>query len=225
MTPSRRRLSSPLLLGTVLMTFLEASMSTEFNFGIPDGIVLCNPDNSFDEDLLNFLPSSEDPFCMNGGKCRKNYARNPDFPCRCPEGMTGPHCEFIEGEEPECNLECFNDGVCQQGFRTWTASLYTFSDDQQNYCRCPEGFYGNQCEIDGRQCGSTHCLNGGQCVEIEQDDGSTTDHCDCSTAIDDQGRGYAGRYCEVQSTSRCSDHDPINPMNFCANGGVCHAES
>jgi hypothetical protein len=172
-----------LLLSAATVQAQDEGLETQ----VPAGIIACEPDELVQPSLQPFIQSSLNPFCMNGGTCKENFMQTPEFPCDCPDGMTGPHCEFLEDEVPSCDLKCFNGGVCQQGFRTWTNLYFTVNPAYLNYCQCKEGFYGNQCKIDGQQCGTTHCLNGGQCISINRDDGTVSSlrlyHCQ------GQGRG------------------------------------
>ena len=201
------------------------SIASNVGASNPNGLTtVCRPEQSIDPVLIPFIRADTDPFCMNNGRCKRNFDSNPDFPCVCYGGATGPHCEFKDASKvPKCSLECFNHGVCQVGIRSYLDMSGLPSSEDYNYCRCPPGFYGDQCEVKGQQCRSTICLNEGQCVRIQQDDGSVTEHCDCTTAKVD-GLQYAGRYCQSSATSDCSDHDPINPSNFCVNGGLCRVE-
>ena len=185
---------------------------------------VCQPEHQIDPALIPFLRADKDPFCMNGGTCKFNFASVPDFPCVCYNGSTGPHCEFESASDvPDCTLPCFNGGVCQVGIRSYMDMSGLPAMEDHNYCRCPPGFYGDQCEVEGVECGSNFCFNGGQCVQIRQSDGTMTDHCDCTTAVKN-GVQYAGRYCQSSRTSDCSNHDAIEPTNFCVNGGTCRID-
>jgi len=213
---------------TAVFWLMEMRLALAQVADLPDGFVTCNQDELVSNTMQPFISSSHNPFCMNGGTCKKNYQDTPENPCDCPTGVAGPHCEFEDGivpDDDDCDLECFNDGVCQAGVRTWTGQHFAISPDRWNYCQCKEGFYGPQCEFDGRQCGpQTHCLNGGSCVKIQHKDGDTH-HCDCTTSRDEKGAQFAGRYCQIKAESTCSDHDPVNPTNYCVNGGKCRPEA
>jgi len=185
--------------------------------------VICIPDKRVDSVLSYYVSSSEHPFCMNGGTCKEGFEQDPDFPCDCPAGLTGPHCEFEEGIVPTCELDCFNGGRCQAGIKHASETMFQ-SDLDLQYCICPEGYYGKRCEVEGKQCGVAHCFNGGSCVQIEQNDGTVTDHCDCSTAGDDK-TSYAGRYCQSSSSVFCSKFsDTHDGKHFCVNGGECRSD-
>ena len=185
--------------------------------------VVCIPDNHVDTVLSYYVNSDEHPFCMNGGTCKQDFEQQRDFPCDCPAGLTGPHCEFEEGLEPECELTCYNGGYCQAGIKYPDETMFQSNKDLQ-YCVCPEGYYGQNCEVEGKRCGSSHCFNGGSCVQIEQQDGTVTDHCDCTDAGDDKV-SYAGRFCQSPSTIFCSAFEDHNGKHFCVNGGQCRSGS
>lgn len=185
--------------------------------------VVCIPEHPIDTVLGYYTSSGEHPFCMNGGKCKEKFQDDPEFPCDCPESLTGPHCEFEKGIVPECELDCFNGGTCQIGIKYPDETIFRSNRDLQ-YCICPEGFYGKRCEVQGKRCGKSHCLNGGSCVKIEQENGRITDHCDCSTAGDDT-TAFAGRFCQSASTVFCSKFSGHDGKHFCVNGGECRSDS
>lgn len=185
--------------------------------------VICIPDNPVDTVLSYYLSSGEHPFCMNGGTCKTDFAQDPESPCDCPPGLTGPHCEFEEGIVPQCELDCYNGGRCQVGIKYPDETIFESNRDLQ-YCICPEGYYGRTCEVEGKQCGAAHCFNGGSCVKIEQKDGTVTDHCDCTDAGDDEV-SFAGRFCQSPSTVFCSKFEDYNGKHFCVNGGQCRGDS
>lgn len=90
-------------------------------------------------------------------------------------------------------------------------------------CACPPGVGGTLCEAPAEACGDGICLNGGTCVTTTQVNNHnsksyTQHHCDCTTAGDDQGNFFAGKYCEHAATAMCSETD----WNlFCTQGGEC----
>jgi hypothetical protein len=169
---------------------------------------------------------SQETFCVNGGSCKTNHFLNMSEPCICLDGFKGQHCEYKEAEKPSCDLECNNHGVCQLGEQHYMKPYDTFLDSgiDLQYCSCPDGYFGTQCEYKGRLCGDKHCFNGGACVELEQADGTTIFSCDCSTAFDDEN-SYAGEFCEAESTSFCSRMPDHNGQQFCVNGGSCKGDS
>ena len=244
-----RGLTSLLLLYTSSHLGLPPAMANFDFLEHHDHPVICLPDKTVDTVLSYYVGADEHPFCMHGGTCKDNFADDPHFPCDCPEGFAGPHCEFVHGQVPDtCDLACANGGQCQVGFKyVGQAFLKPIEDDDpqnsttitasstdptsQQYCICPEGFYGDYCQVQGERCGASHCFNGGSCVTIAHGDGTVTDHCDCTTAgtADDDGgkqEAYAGRFCQSVSTAFCARFaDQHNGQDFCVNGGTCSPES
>ena len=186
--------------------------------------VICIPDQTMDTVLSYYVGSGEHPFCMNGGTCKENFAEDPEYPCDCPPGLAGPHCEFKQGAVPECQLNCYNGGTCQAGLKYPGETIFHQADIELQYCICPEGYYGQRCEVEGKRCGNSHCFNGGSCVSIEREDGTFTDHCDCTTAGNDLV-AYAGRFCQSPSSAFCSRFSDHNGKHFCVNGGTCRGNS
>lgn len=181
----------------------------------------------------DYIASSPMPFCANHGQCRPDYEEHLDAPCICQPGYTGPHCEFLGSQAPTCIIPCQNDGKCLVGAQTMEEYLDTSFiqrlPHEQQYCMCPEGFYGDICETTGTVCGLGFCYNGGTCVELEDTDEATgtstiTHHCDCTTAGDDKF-AYAGDFCEFPSTTFCAEGIDHNGRHFCVNGGTCKGES
>lgn len=180
----------------------------------------------------NYMASNPMPFCANHGQCRPDYGDHLDAPCICQPGYTGPHCEFLESQAPPCIIPCQNEGKCLVGAQTMEEYLdpgfILRLPHEQQYCMCPEGFYGNICEVPGIVCGLGFCYNGGTCVELEDTDatGATTltHHCDCTSAGDDK-LAFAGDSCEFASTIFCADGIDHNGRHFCVNGGTCKGQS
>lgn len=161
-------------------------------------------------------------FCTNNGVCEADFETRA-HPCNCPVGHRGPHCEFDTGFVPECTLECQNGGECTLGIKDYDTALYNKVWAQQDgnfqYCSCPEGFFGLNCEVQGQQCGDGHCFHGASCLETAHSDGTTDFVCDCTTAHDED-KSYAGEFCENESTSFCEKSETANGQLFCTNGGV-----
>ena len=143
-------------------------------------------------------------FCTNGGIRRENFLEHLDQPCVCQEGFQGPHCEYKQGEEPLCDLECENGGHARVGSKDYPPNaLYNEfwkTSKDHCFCLCPPGYFGLTCSIKGEECGEDHCFNGGTCRTQDMGDGTEQSYCDCTTANTD-GTSYAGRYCEAESTS------------------------
>ena len=87
-------------------------------------------------------------------------------------------------------------------------------------CVCKSGFNGRFCEVPVEQCGNDDddasgighvCLNGGQCVttSAQTPEGKVRSqhHCDCTIASNEKNDRFAGKYCEHEATSLCSDND------------------
>ena len=162
---------------------------------------------------FDYVPSTIQIFCTNGGQCRDTFIYHLDQPCICEFGYEGPHCEYSAGENPSCDLECQNSGHCRIGNKDYPPNqLYKEfwkTHDDYRYCVCPPGFFGLRCEIEGERCGDEHCFNKGTCVSKKMDDGSRKEYCDCTTAHTED-TSYAGRFCEAESTSFCTkmpDHN------------------
>jgi len=192
--------------------------------GIPEGVDVCEDlPGSIIGDLAPYKYTGANAFCMNDGTCKPTYQETPRDPCNCPDGLTGPHCEFEEGQVPECTLNCFNGGECQAGIQSYRQTVFLSNQDLQ-YCVCKEGYYGLLCEIEARPCGEQHCFNGGSCVVTQREDGTVQEYCDCTVASGNE-TAYAGRYCQSQSTSFCSRFPDHNGQSFCTNGGSCKGDS
>jgi len=196
-------------------------------YDLPEGVTMCDGSRPVGRGAAFLLPRPLS-YCMNYGKCRINSLDSPSQPCRCPVGFTGPHCEFVEGEEPDgCWIHCFSEGTCQLGAKSFEIVMNEYTDvaDLQ-YCLCPEGKSGRYCEQDSIECGDFHCFNGSQCVTIEKPNGEKSHHCDCTTAYQngDTDSAYAGKYCQHKATTFCSSSEH-NGNQFCVNGGTCREGS
>jgi hypothetical protein len=165
-------------------------------------------------------------FCFNGGTCKTGW-ETLDRPCECLDGHRGVHCEFVTGSVPECDLACENGGTCRLGVKSYDVALYNeFWDNHENYmtCDCPEGYYGNRCEINGIECGDKHCFNGATCEDALSISGSTRYFCNCQGASNEID-SFAGQYCEAESTSFCKKTAGNNGMLFCTHGGTCNDDA
>ena len=156
-------------------------------------------------------------FCVNNGVCKTDYANYPN-PCNCPEGYRGPHCEFVVGQTPACDLKCQNGGTCKLGIKSYDIAVYAeFWSDNENYmhCECPDGWFGDLCQVEGNACGNAHCFNGASCVETVDIYNVTHHTCDCQTA--NTNSSFAGQYCQSETTTFCTQSGSA----FCLNGGTC----
>jgi Notch 1 len=169
---------------------------------------------------------SGEVFCVNGGWCKVDFKKYPRRPCHCGTEHEGPHCEFEKGTVPDCTLKCHNKGICRRGMKKDSSSDgkidYDFWKAHSNYqyCACPEGYHGLQCEIHSTKCGSHDCFNGGDCVTITT--GTRHEHyCDCTKAHANNV-AYGGQFCQYEADNLCESHTKINGQQFCLNNGECH---
>ena len=152
-------------------------------------------------------------------------------PCICTAGHTGPHCEYQEGDVPDCSLSCQNGSACKIGRpdpiedrMAYDKYLQTSVDIKFMWCDCPTGYHGELCEIPSIPCGEHLCFNNAECIEKENHDGSQTHMCSCQKS--EGGLSYAGRYCQYEATSYCSNGNSFEGDNFfCTNGGQCREEA
>jgi len=166
----------------------------------------------------------EGTFCVNGGVCNDAYPLDGNQ-CTCQSGYEGPHCEFLAGTVPPCDLEC-NAGKCALGimYPNQIHDLaHLFSSENFKRCVCPPDFGGPACDIDLNKCGDNHCYYGAQCVAKELD-GEPFSYCDCLTAGDGTS-SYAGRFCQFEADTFCNKVDTQNGVLFCVNGGTCKTDS
>lgn len=186
-----------------------------------------NPTTYFDGLFCQFESTSvcyegEDQvyFCMNDGQCKDD----PTAGCVCKGQYTGFYCELQNGQD--CTLDCKNGGTCvlgsPPGISTNDAYWYNpEKEDEYQYCQCPEGFSGTQCEsIGGELCGDNQCFNGGTCITRVIGD-KEIHHCDCRDA-GENGKFYAGTYCQYESTEICLEQD--FSVFFCVNDGQCKTD-
>ena len=169
--------------------------------------------------------------------CKASWIRDPDHPCECIDGYEGPHCDYLEGQEPEtCVLDCENGGTCKMGAPSWQHYYRGINEETDTWsnpldlqhCTCPAGYSGLLCERRGTKCGSDYCHNGGTCIQTNQDDGSIKYFCDCSSSRSvtlDGPKVYGGEFCQYESTDFCSKESDPNGEQFCVNGGECKSES
>jgi len=198
-------------------------------------------------------------FCVNGGTCIEGITDQNKM-CQCKSGWGGPHCEesltssdekgLSQRPKPDqgCDLKCANDGVCQNGdadfgpispFRyNYTSPIYFLektSNDNGQYCWCPPGSTGLQCQHKFEVCDPNNadeasrgfsCFHSSTCTNLGVGNLATW-ACDCSTANMDgvNEELFAGRYCEHMATQICEDKGDKDGLSeqewFCVNGGTC----
>ena len=170
-------------------------------------------------------------FCANGGKCSKVKHQG----CECPDGYSGPFCEFQGNSAPKCELQCKHGGECRHGvnYAFESGALQKKFDlgdafDQGQidfqYCSCPAGFYGIDCSLKVKKCGPDAdpehvCANGGECVAFGKKENGIKWGCECPAGT------WAGQHCENPANQLCViSGDPIEAGEkgaFCTNGGTC----
>jgi len=143
----------------------------------------------------------------------------------------------------ECNLFCYNNGVCKHGKGKFGS--YAGIDDDEvmpwekdthqagMYCACPVGWTGLQCEIKLVVCGELGteydqhtCFNGSECRKEKSGKGQIYYRCQCDAAQSHMDSAYAGKYCEHIATTFCdrkgnTDGSYGTSTSFCTNGGKC----
>lgn len=202
-------------------------------------------------------------FCVNGGACKSGETQQQRM-CECPPEWKGPHCELRNYSPPppeidvkiepvtldDCNMECAHDGICQEGSASFPDNLrltksgavvpflQRTNNGNAEYCWCPEGWTGFDCEHQYKYCwedenkdgtwgGGFSCFHGGICKNIPS--GGPKDYiCDCAAASwpDGTSRGlFAGTHCEHEATSICwqdGSEESGRKIGFCVNGGTCN---
>mmetsp|Transcript_6894 Transcript_6894/g.16019 ORF Transcript_6894/g.16019 Transcript_6894/m.16019 type:complete len:960 (+) Transcript_6894:239-3118(+) len=171
--------------------------------------------------------------CAGYGRCYKEEGGPTSTPqCYCGSDMfTGPRCEFNKDDPKDvawsqCSLQCSNDGICLKGAAkpiaeifipfvegTKKSGLFDYQTPDFEYCYCPDGFFGVQCDKQYDICGNKDhiCFHGSKC----KNDGGEWG-CDCA------GTESAGLYCQYKSTDDCGDG---NLETFCTNEGTCSLDS
>ncbi|XP_033634762.1 uncharacterized protein LOC117296026 isoform X3 [Asterias rubens] len=127
--------------------------------------------------------------CQNGGSCVVTGASS--HRCNCLTGTSGSLCQTIT---PGSSTPC-SQNLCLYGSTCQLLSSNSFQ------CVCVYGTSGTFCGNLDNACGSSPCLNGGQCTVV-----GTSYQCGCQT-------GFLGQQCQIRETS-CSS-------NPCQNGGQC----
>ncbi|CAF1200402.1 unnamed protein product [Adineta ricciae] len=121
--------------------------------------------------------------CQNG-KCRY-YVNGRTF-CRCDLGWTGESCSI------RYSCQCASDSICAG-----------VTANNQSVCICPVNRWGARCLLQSNVCqlkNNDLCLNGGQCVSIDQQfQPSRTYFCVCR-------KGFHG--------DRCEETDPYFKLSF-----------
>jgi hypothetical protein len=152
-----------------------------------------------------------------------NYIRA--VPAIVEHNTTGSIADVHKGAVPECTLKnCYNGGECRLGIKpdpTDKEIVYDFwkNNSEYQYCECPDGFYGLQCEVTSTKCGSHHCFHGGECVTISK--GTSHRHyCDCTTTHTATS-SYAGRMSASMSLTTFATHKIQRMVSYSALMVVC----
>ena len=153
--------------------------------------------------------------------------------CSCNGAYNGPHCEYETNEVPDCYLDCRNGGSCILGTPSKNdLDLYSaFWDieakamEQNQFCRCKPGWYGQFCEVPSDSCGDQTCFYGSKCTESSVN-GIPLYHCDCR--FSNKGSvSFAGRFCQYEATMYCNEGEGngVNGDLFCVNNGTCQTDA
>lgn len=145
-----------------------------------------------------------------------------------------------------CSMACINGGTCRHGQKELGAGLDVIANhtrhlnaavgtsDEFEHCVCPSNFAGTLCETPLDTCGEGkfHCLHGGKCVDLDDEQ-----LCDCDQADSPLATFFAGNHCEHPVNDICtqglsgrssssvtfSNAIPGTSLSFCVNGGKCKA--
>lgn len=169
-------------------------------------------------------------FCLNNGTCPSRSF----LPCACPEGYTGPHCEFTveemqhyvttnnndndndnkKGDDSICLMGCQNGGICLR---------LVLNNIAREQCVCPKGYIGLECEYQYITCADTAsggrhsmpCFHGSTCVVAKTEIGGKASFsnkelsCDCENA----NVLAAGGNCQYIATDVCYGNIVTVPQN------------
>jgi len=172
-------------------------------------------------------------FCVNNGTCPADGSYKN---CTCPEGFHGATCEFRDTENnndkyQDCHLKCNNGGQCRNGakdtdflekFGPSLAHINVSYNENFEHCVCPAGYIGLTCEYEVKTCKdkNTACFLGSHCVDEE----GLPSTCDCEAGFNSINQ-MAGKYCQYQATSICTEDGRVdlsrNNFAFCVNHGKC----
>jgi len=183
----------------------------------------------------------DENYC-NGDTVIDGDDNDESTPCGCPDGYTGPQCQYPDNKNGEdnddCDMTCLNDGVCMKGSfvsseNKWRLKLFGKTTDRPGmYCQCPDGYDGLRCEYqiqvcgdglgldngeDGRLEGEHLCLHGTVCTRDA--DSVRGWRCECPP-----DRGFCHLRTELCSPSSSEFDEYVEGLavpSFCSNGGKC----
>lgn len=151
-------------------------------------------------------------FCVNGGSCNDNATSS--FSCKCQDDFVGTHCEYAKGDVAASTVIIGGGGGDKEEVPQQQQPTTGTAQDATGH---PEGSTSST-----TPCGPNGvCYHGSTCVRTIQGEY----RCDCSITTTTTGSGgdFAGRWCEYEATSYCSDADADQQGQqfFCVNGGTC----
>ncbi|CAE1256495.1 Fibropellin-1,Neurogenic locus notch homolog protein 1,Delta and Notch-like epidermal growth factor-related receptor,Sushi, von Willebrand factor type A, EGF and pentraxin domain-containing protein 1,Fibropellin-3 [Acanthosepion pharaonis] len=91
--------------------------------------------------------------CYAGARCTDWI---DDFYCHCPDYLTGKICNETKPGRKFLNCDenfCFNDGIC------------LIDENQRQFCACPKGFEGTNCQTDIMECTPNRCYGNAKCTD------------------------------------------------------------
>ncbi|KAJ8031544.1 Protein delta-like 2 [Holothuria leucospilota] len=132
----------------------------------------------------HFVDVCQNNPCENGAQCLNSFTSNNvmissgEFTCKCLPGFEGFNCNETTGTLPGSDLcngnnlsVCDNQGTC--------SNTYTSTGSLNFVCTCPNGFFGQKCDLPTIDpCSSNPCHNGAICTPH-----STYFICDCPEGV------------------------------------------
>mmetsp|Transcript_30558 Transcript_30558/g.46603 ORF Transcript_30558/g.46603 Transcript_30558/m.46603 type:complete len:668 (-) Transcript_30558:86-2089(-) len=137
-----------------------------------------------------------------------------------------------QGVDASCDLNCHGDSTCVSGSATFAdhatkpdgspLDMHKAKEINGSHCECPHGWTGVLCDRIYSSCDDDHkCYNGAECIPGLTDFYDNEQlFCDCTTAKDETGLSYVGKFCEQPMAVQCG-REGI----FCTNGGECPTTS
>uniref|UniRef100_A0A673H241 Slit homolog 2 protein-like n=1 Tax=Sinocyclocheilus rhinocerous TaxID=307959 RepID=A0A673H241_9TELE len=168
--------------------------------------------------------------CQNGGTCHLKDGEENTHWCVCPDGFEGDECE-LNIDDCEDN-DCENNSTCVDGINNYTClcspeytgnphkhkdsharnalcSLCSVFDANvlleqtvRDMCVCPDGFEGDECELNIDDCEDNDCENNSTCV-----DGINNYTCLCSPEYTGNPHKHKDSHARNALCSLCSVFD------------------